>query len=161
MKALHTTLIVLLIAGVITTAAAQTPAQVSAIEARMAQLELQNRSLKRALEKVAGRPLEEILIESAPATPAPVQTPETPLMSQVDKSALAGQIATLQVEIGEAEKALAAWDKKQKQSTDPFAEKKGVRMSKVDAEKARSAMVSTLAKLKSQEATLKAQLGAE
>lgn len=156
------TLIVLLFAAVITPAAAQSPEQFAAQEQRIATLEKQNLSLKAAIEAISGRTLAEILTSAAPAV-APADSPASAsamaTQSRKDTSALDAALKALKPQIESAEADLAAFDKALK--PDPFSDKKGVRMSKADAAKARAIKESALARLKAQESTLRAQILAE
>ena len=158
MKALHIILIGLVLTGAaVTKSRAQTPDQVAALEQRIATLELQNRSLITALETLAGRTLAELLTDAGnqavnqPAVAPPVTPP-----ARKDTSALEASLKTIDAQIEAAEIDLAEFDKASK--TDPFSGNKGVRMSKADLAKARTIKESALARLKAQQATLRAQI---
>lgn len=153
--------IVLLIVGAVTFATAQTPDQFAALEARIATLEKQNLSLKAAIEATTGRTLAEILTSAAPvAAPAPaaVETDPAPAMAQVNKAAIAVELARVQSQIAAAEAAIAAEDKALRVANDPFASKGGVRMSKADREKDRAIKMEAIANMKAREAMLRARM---
>jgi hypothetical protein len=126
------------------------------MEQRVATLELQNRSLLAAVEKLAGTSLRELLTDTAaPAAPAPAVPPVT-MPPRKDTSHLDAALQKVELQINAAEADLAEFDKALK--PDPFAGNKGVRMSKADAAKARAVKESAIARLKAQEATLRAQI---
>lgn len=152
------TLIGLLFLGAVTFANAQSPEQFAAMEQRMATLELQNRSLLAAVEKLAGKPLRELLAGETISAPAALVATTAP---QADPAAEANarieaQIVNVQRAIAAAEADLAAWDKAQR--PDPFAKPKAVKTSKVDLEKERALKATAVARLKEQEASLRSQL---
>jgi chaperonin cofactor prefoldin len=157
MKALHTILIGLfLIGGAVTKSHAQTPDKIAALEQRIATLELQNRSLKTALETLAGRTLTELLTDTGiPAVNQPSVAPLPVPPARKDTSALEAALKALQSQIEAAEADIAAWDADTR--PDPFAERK-MRMSKVDAEKGRAVKQASLSRLKAQQSTLRAQI---
>lgn len=129
---------------------AQDDPRIAALEAKIVQLELQNRTLKSAIENLAGRPIEQLVgLVETPATvaPAPPAKPAPTAEQLAAMQAVKSRIAELTASTGKP--------------TDPFADRpqeSKLRLSAADQAKQRDSQMRELEALKARLAAMEAAL---
>lgn len=152
MRAMKKIILSLLIASVASAAVAE-DAIIAELQAKVAKLELQNQTLRRAVEAIAGKPIEQIVgIVSAPAvTVAPK---------------IAGPTAEQLAAMNAVKARIAELEKMHYGPADPFADRPGtvagsnLRMSRADIEKQKESDLRELDVLKKKLAAMEAAVAA-